>query len=139
MLFRLFLFGLVIFTIACGKSAKKGMMPEIEKADSAAFMFYHQAGQPRFFNLAKVNNMASLKDLVEDANSNVITVKDSCPTQGKVYFYGKGDAVYPLYFTTEKNCMIFSFIKTGEKYSVKMSEASLEKLKELEKQAKPLP
>jgi hypothetical protein len=70
--------------------------------------------------------------IAENVNDNVISGKDSCVTQGKIYGYGKGDAVIVVYFTREPNCMTMSFIKTGEKYFVRMSKSTKKILDDLE-------
>lgn len=108
--------------LACKDSAKKNMLPELAACDSAAVMYYHKPGNPRFFNMTKLFDKASLSLIAADLNGNIITPKDTCATQGKIYYYGKGDAVYIAYFTRAKECMTLSFIKTGNKYFVSMSE-----------------
>ncbi|MBK6633440.1 MAG: hypothetical protein IPG38_03160 [Chitinophagaceae bacterium] len=55
---------------------------------------------------------------------NELPGKTVVSQQGKIFFYGKGSAVYPVYFSTVADCMTFSFIKTGEKYFTKMGAGS---------------
>lgn len=123
----------VAFLISCGAKSKKGLMSELTYCDSAVVMYYHTPGDPRFFNMTKVKNMDSLTGIIKNVNNTPIGAKDSCLTQGKIYFYGKGEAVYPVYFSRKEDCMTFSFIKTGEKYFSSMSKASADLLSELEK------
>ena len=66
----------------------------------------------------------------------LISVTDSCVTQGKIYCYGKGDAVYVVYFTRQPDCMTLSFIRTGEKYFVRMNSDCKKILEDLLKVAK---
>ncbi|MEQ1677371.1 MAG: hypothetical protein ABL876_11755 [Chitinophagaceae bacterium] len=108
-------------------------MPEVNDCDSATVMYYHTLGDPRFFNMTRVKNMDSLSAIVRDVNKKLVPAKDSCVTQGKIYFYGKGGAVYPVYFSRKEECMTLSFMKTGEKYFTKMSTAAKEALDEMEK------
>jgi hypothetical protein len=72
----------------------------------------------------KIRNMDSLLAITSDVNEKIITGKDSCTSTGKIFFYGKGDAVYPVYFSIGTDCMTLSFIKTGVKYFTKMSDDS---------------
>ena len=123
--------------LACKDPAKNNMLPELAGCDSAAVMYYHKPGNPRFFNMTKLFDKTSLSLITADINGKIIA-GDTCATQGKIYYYGKGDAVYIAYFTRAKECMTFSFIKTGEKYFVKMSDEVKKLLDDLQKQAKEL-
>jgi hypothetical protein len=114
----------ILFLLSCTNPSKNNGMPEIKDCDSATVMFYKTPGNPRFFEMAKIKDMDSLDDIIADANGKMITGKDSCTSTGKIFFYGKGDAVYPVYFSTGAGCMTFSFIKTGEKYFTKMGAGS---------------
>ncbi len=125
-------FTAIFLLLSCTDHSKNNGMPEINDCDSATVMFYKTPGNPRFFEMAKIKNMDSLDDIIADANGKMITGKDSCTSTGKIFFYGKGDAVYPVYFSTGSGCMTFSFIKTGEKYFTKMGTGSktfLEKIR----------
>ena len=73
-------------------------MLELATCDSAAVMYYDEPGKPRFFNMAKLYDKASIAAISENVNGKLIAAKDSCVTQGKIYCYGKGDAVYVVYF-----------------------------------------
>ena len=125
---------LSFLVLACKDQAKKNMLPELATCDSAAVMYYHKPGNPRFFNMAKLFDKTSLSLIAADINGEII-VSDTCATQGKIYYYGKGDAVYVAYFTRAKECMTFSFIKTGEKYFVKMSDEAKKLLDSLQQKA----
>jgi hypothetical protein len=74
-----------------------------------------------------------------DVNDQVIKPKDTCNSQGKIYFYGKGGAVETIYFSRNKDCMTLSFIKTGEKYFTKMSDQTKLLLDSLEMNVTVLP
>lgn len=113
----------IFLLYSCSDSQKNNQMPEIYDCDSATIMYYKTPGNPRFFFMTKVRDMDSVAAITKDVNGKLITVKDSCITQGKIFFYGKGDAVYPVYFSTDADCMTLSFIKTGEKYFTTMSDA----------------
>lgn len=115
------------------------MLPALAESDSAIVMYYHIAGDPRFFNMIKVNEKNPLPVVTKDVNDKVISAKDTCTTQGKIYFYGKAGAVETVYFSRNKDCMTLSFIKTGEKYFTKMSDKAKELLDSLEKNVTVLP
>ena len=121
---------------SCGNIASQNMMPEMNSCDSAVIIYYHTPGNPRFFYMVKLKDKESLSVIAADANGKVIKSKDTCTSQGKIYFYGKGDAVYVTYFTRTDECRTFSFIKTGEKYFTRMSSESKELLDKLQKDAK---
>ena len=114
----------ILFLLSCTGPSKNNGMPEIKDCDSATIMYYKTPGNPRFFVMAKIKDMDSLDVITADANGEIITGKDSCISTGKIFFYGKGSAVYPVYFSTVADCMTFSFIKTGEKYFTKMGAGS---------------
>lgn len=136
---RLFLFSMaaiLVVTMACKDNAKKNIMPEMATCDSAVIMYYHTPGNPRFFNMVKLKDKESLSVIAADANGKVIRSKDTCTSQGKIYFYGKGDAVYVTYFSRIDDCKTLSFIKTGVKYFTRMSSESKELLDKLQKDAK---
>jgi len=138
MLRRIFLITITgsFFFTGCKDQSKKKLMPELITCDSIAVMYYHTPGNPRFFNMTKVHDKKILGTIAENINEEVIKSKDSCTTQGKIYYYGKGDAVYSVYFSRLKNCLTISFIKTGEKYFVSMNAATKKLLDELQKAAK---
>ena len=137
--------GLVIifFSLMAGsckqKTVKIKMLPALSESDSAIVMFYHKAGDPRFFNMIKVKEKNPLPVVTTEVNDKVITPKDTCTTQGKIYFYGKAGAVETVYFSRNKDCMTLSFIKTGEKYFTKMSDKAKGLLDSLEKNVTVLP
>ena len=115
------------------------MLPSLADSDSSVVMYYHSPGDPRFFNMIKVKGKNPLKVVAADVNDRVITAKDTCTTQGKIYFYGKAGAVETVYFSRNNDCMTLSFIKTGEKYFTRMSKESKELLNSLEKNVTVLP
>lgn len=121
------------------KTVMINMLPALAEADSAVVMYYHTKGNPRFFNMIKINTPRPLPVIVKDANDRVISAKDSCVTEGKIYFYGKAGAVETVYFSRNPDCMTLSFVKTGEKYFTEMSEVSKDLLNSLEKNVIVLP
>lgn len=131
-------FSLVV--VGCkSKTVKTKMLPVLSESDSAIVMYYHTPGDPRFFNIKKVVIRNPLPGIVNDVNEQVIEAKDSCVTQGKIYFYGKAGAVETIYFSRNKECMTLSFIKTGQKYFTAMSDDTKELLDSLEKNVTVLP
>jgi hypothetical protein len=116
----------------------KGLMEEVRLSDSAVVMFYKTPGNPRFFSYCKIKNISELFSIVDDINKPLSDSMKGCSTNGKIYFYGKADVVYPVYFTSDNACSGFSFIKTGEKYFTKMSIGSKAILDSLKHKAKDL-
>lgn len=102
----------------------KGMMDQINDADSAVVIYYKKPANPRFYRVLKVLDLQLLKPIIEDVNSAQIAANNNCPSLGKLYFYGKGDIVDVVYFSNADSCMSFSFIKNGEKYFTLMGERS---------------
>lgn len=121
------------------KTVKIKMLPSLADSDSSVVMYYHSPGDPRFFNMIKVKGKNPLPVVAADVNKRVITAKDSCATQGKIYFYGKAGVVETVYFSRNYECMTLSFIKTGEKYFTQMSKKAKELLDSLEKNVIVLP
>ena len=126
----------LFFLTGCKDQSKKNKMPELSTCDSDSVMFYHNPGNSRFFTMTKVYDKKKLSAIAGNINGKVISPADSCTTQGKIYYYGKADAVYIVYFYRAKDCMTVSFIKAGEKYFVGMREATKSLLNELQKTAK---
>lgn len=124
---------IVLVFVACSSDKGKNRIREILTCDSAVVMYYYTPGNPRFFNMTRVKNMDSLSVVANDVNNRPVNASDTCTTQGKIHFYGKGGAVYPVYFSRTGNCMQFSFIKTGVKYFSSMSDASKSVLDDMEK------
>ena len=118
---------------------KKNLLPALADSDSAIVMYYHTPGNPRFFNMTKVYDKAFIARFSETVNKKTTEAKENCTTQGKIYFYGKKGAVETIYFSRADSCMTLSFIKTGEKYFVKMNRELKQSLDELEKKAITLP
>ncbi|MDZ4794289.1 MAG: hypothetical protein SGI83_08445 [Bacteroidota bacterium] len=115
------------------------MLPALASSDSAVVMYYHSPGDPRFFNMVKLRNKNPLTTVTDDVNKRIISAKDTCTTQGKIYFYGKAGAVETVYFSRNTDCLTLSFIKTGEKYFTQMSEQTKGLLDSLEKNVTILP
>ena len=128
--------GLIGF-ISCQDNTKRELMNELRTTiDSASVLYYDTANNPRFFKYTKVAEVRSLSPVIADVNEKTINKRDDCATQGKIYFYGEEGKVYTVYFADSADCMTFSFIITGEKYFVKMSERAARLLKELKHKAK---
>lgn len=102
----------------------KGMMDQINAADSAVVIYYKKPSNPRFYRVLKVLDLQLLKPIIEDVNNAPIAANNNCPSLGKLYFYGKGDIVDIVYFSNADSCNSFSFIKNGEKYFTRMGERS---------------
>jgi hypothetical protein len=102
----------------------KGMMDQINAADSAVIIYYKKPANPRFYRVLKVLDIQLLKTVIADVNSTPIASNNNCPSLGKLYFYGKGDIVDVIYFSNADSCISFSFIKNGEKYTTRMGEKS---------------
>jgi len=135
---KLLLITLAFFLLIAGcKEAKNNnLMPELATCDSAVIMYYNEPGKPRFFKMTRLYDKESITALSDNVNGKLITAKDSCVTEGKIYGYGKGDAVYVVYFNKSDNCMVLSFIKTGEKYFISMNKTTQIILNDLQKTAK---
>ena len=102
----------------------KGMMDQINAADSAVVIYYKKPANPRFYRVLKVLDIQLLKPIIADVNSTPIVSNNNCPSLGKLYFYGKGDIVDVVYFSTADSCKSISFIKNGEKYFTHMGKRS---------------
>jgi hypothetical protein len=120
----------------CSGNSKNNMMPKLAYCDSAAVMFYNTPGNPRFFKMTKVHEKSVLSAIGKDVNGKVVSGKESCTTQGKIYYYGQKDEVFVVYFNKDDTCMLLSFIKTGEKYFTKMDKATKQILDDLQQNAK---
>lgn len=116
----------------------RGLMEDVRVSDSAVVMFYKTPGNPRFFSYCKIPKTSVLLSVVNDINKPLSDSIRGCTTSGKIYFYGKGDVVIPIYFSNDKICSTFSFIKTGEKYYTKMSMASKKILDSLKLESREL-
>ncbi len=125
-----------LLVTGCKDQSRNSLMPELAACDSATVMYYHTPGNPRSFNMVKVYDKTIITTIAKNVNDRLIAGKDSCVTRGKIYCYGKGDAVYVIYFTSEPDCRTLSFIKTGEKYFVRMNESSKKMLDDLQNKAK---
>jgi hypothetical protein len=101
---------------------KSKLMPDLITAESAYILYYNKAGEYRFYKTVVVKNRQLLLPVIKDINASVTSGKIQCFTEGKIHFYGKGDAVYTVYFSKIDSCKTFSFIVTGEKYFTKMSQ-----------------
>ena len=117
------------------KGGPNNLLPELYTCDSASIMYYHTPGNPRFFKMTKLADQSSLASIAADINGNTITANDTCASQGKIYYYGKADEVYVAYFNRAKECGTLSFIKSGHKYFVRMSDQVKKLLDELEQKA----
>lgn len=129
-------FVVLLFSCRGSDTSKVNLMPELAGCDSATIMFYTTPGNPRFFSMTKVYDKAMMATIENAVNGKTISGKDSCVTEGKIYFYGKGDAVYPVYYSREKNCMTLSFIRTGVKYYTRMPDKVNKLLDDWKKSAK---
>ena len=106
----------------------KGMMDQINAADSAVIIYYKTPANPRFYRVVKLLDLDVLQPMIADVNN--------CPSLGKLYFYGKGDIVDVVYFSNADSCKSFSFIKNGEKYTTRMGKKSQQLIDSLNVYAK---
>lgn len=114
----------------------KGMMDQINDADSAVVIYYNEPANPRFYRVFKVLDLQLLQPIISDVNNVLIEQKNDCPSLGKFYFYGKGDMVDVIYFSNADTCNSFSFIKNGEKHSTRMGERSEQLIDSISRYAK---
>ena len=114
----------------------KGMMDQINFADSAAIIYYKTPANPRFYRVVKMLDLDVLRPMIADVNSANIASNNNCPSLGKLYFYGKGDIVDVVYFSNADSCTSFSFIKNGEKYATRMGKKSQQLIDSLKVYAK---
>lgn len=133
--YLVFFSGIMSFVISCNQHGKTALQPEIMACDSAVVMYYNTAGDPRFFRMVKNYDKDFIISVHNAVNDKVIAAKESCITQGKIYFYGIKGAVYVVYFSRLEDCMTLSLIKTGEKYFAAMPKEVKQVLDELEKSA----
>ncbi len=131
--------GFCFWLAACKEPSKKNLLPQLAERDSAVVMYYHTAGDPRFFNMTKVYDKDFISMVANTVNKKMIKAKDTCTTQGKIYLYGKGGAVETIYFSRVNDCMTLSFIVTGEKYYTDMNRKIKDTLDALEKKVTILP
>ncbi len=102
---------------------KSNLLPGIHDADSAYILYYHKAGDHRFYSTTRVTDKKSLEPLMQAANETIIPNANDCITQGKIHFYATGGKVYTLYFSSADSCNTLSFIHTGEKYFTHLPKA----------------
>jgi len=125
-----------VLFFGCRDNAQRNLQPAIAGCDSATVMYYHTPGNPRFFNMTKVYDKGSIEVLSKAINGKVIKPKDTCTTQGKIYFYADKGAIYVTYFSRLDDCMTLSFMETGEKYFTKMTKGIRDSLNKWETKAK---
>lgn len=119
--------------IACQPSGTPNLLSELNSCDSAVVMYYKTPGNPRFFQMVKVYKPELLSSLATNANQPALTGLNDCTSEGKMYYYGDRGEVYVLYFATTDSCKRLSFIKTGEKYGVKLTPRNATILDSLKK------
>ena len=113
----------VLFFTHCSPTGTPNLLPELSNCDSAVVMFYDTPGNPRFFRIAKIYDKDKLNTIANAANQPAEIAERSCNTQGKIYYYGSKGEVFVLYFTHDAACKSLSFIKTGQKYEVRLPES----------------
>lgn len=112
---------LCLSLLACQPSGTPNLLSELNSCDSAVVMYYKTPGNPRFFQMVKVYKPELLSSLATNANQPALTGLNDCTSEGKMYYYGDRGEVYVLYFAATDSCKRLSFIKTGEKYGVKLT------------------
>ena len=118
----LFLSIAILTILSCQSLGKPNRMSELSACDSAIVMYYNTPGNSRFFKMVKVYDTSILRTLADNANQLAQTGIEDCVSEGKIYYYGDKGEVYVLYFTS--SCSRLHFIKTGEKYSVRLHSRS---------------
>ncbi|MBM3915279.1 MAG: hypothetical protein FJ348_04465 [Sphingomonadales bacterium] len=111
----------VLSLLSCQAPGTPNMLTELSACDSAVVMYYKTPGNPRFFQMVKVYKPELLTSLAANANQPALAGLNECTSEGKIYYYGYRGEVLVLYFTVADSCKRLSFIKTGEKYGVKLS------------------
>lgn len=115
-------------------------MEPITKSDSATVIYYLEPGKPRFFKITKIKDFSRLAQSMNDILVPPSFSSQSCQTDGKIYFYGTKDEVYVTYFSLNDSCKTFSFVHTGVKYVLPMSESAFNELKSLKMESvEPMP
>ena len=109
------------FAEAHSPDGTPNLLTELRDCDSAVVMYYKKPGNPRFFQMVKVYKPELLSSLAANANQPALAGLNECTSEGKIYYYGDRGEVLVLYFTVADSCNRLSFIKTGEKYGVKLS------------------
>ena len=112
---------LCLSLLACQPSGTPNLLTELNSCDSAVVIYYKTPGNPRFFQMVKVYKPELLSSLATNANQPALTGLNDCTSEGKMYYYGDRGEVYVLYFAATDSCKRLSFIKTGEKYGVKLT------------------
>lgn len=133
---RTFFWGMLVLCLsllACQPSGTPNLLSELNSCDSAVVMYYKTPGNPRFFQMVKVYKSELLNSLATNANQPALTGLNDCTSEGKMYYYGDRGEVYVLYFATTDSCKRLSFIKTGEKYGVKLTPRNATILDSLKK------
>ena len=121
---RTFFWGMLVLCLsllACQPSGTPNLLSELNSCDSAVVMYYKTPGNPRFFQMVKVYKPELLNSLAANANQPALIGLNDCTSEGKMYYYGDRGEVYVLYFAATDSCKRLSFIKTGEKYGVKLT------------------
>ena len=124
---------LCLSLLACQPSGTPNLLTEQNSCDSAVVIYYKTPGNPRFFQMVKVYKPELLSSLATNANQPARSGLKDCTSEGKIYYYGDREEVLVLYFTVADSCKRLSFIKTGEKYGVKMTSRNAAILDSLKK------
>ena len=133
---RTFFWGMLVLCLsllACQPSGTPNLLTELNSCDSAVVIYYKTPGNPRFFQMVKVYKPELLSSLATNANQPARSGLKDCTSEGKIYYYGDREEVLVLYFTVADSCKRLSFIKTGEKYGVKMTSRNAAILDSLKK------
>lgn len=129
---------LLVFLIleGCGEKGQPNLMPETNGADSVAILYYKTPGNPRFFTFSKSRDTNQMQVLSRNINEPARHMKKDCATEGKIFFYRGTEEAYPVYFSLQEGCEQLYFIRTGEKYFVKLREDVKKVLAEWKKDAR---
>lgn len=111
------------------------MLPLLSTSDSAVVLYYMDPGEPRFYRISKVYNTGFIDQMATAINRRAVKRKLACLTEGKIHFYRSGGAVETIYFSRVDSCRYLSFIKTGEKYVLRMPASVLDSLDHYQKRS----
>ncbi|ULQ56357.1 hypothetical protein KJS94_17035 [Flavihumibacter rivuli] len=125
---------LSMLAMACGERPDgrvKGasLYPELVLTDSVQVIYYDTLGEERNFTFFSSTDTSIIAPVVKDASAMTIDTT-TCPKEGKIYCFVKGNIYTTIYFSTGKGgCSPhFRCIRDAQLYCFSMSERSRELL-----------
>jgi hypothetical protein len=116
-----------------------GFQPAIKSADSVQVIFYtNPDGDPkrytRYYTLVNLSDSLHIKTLkasIDKSFERLESVK-SCRSEGKFFFFSKGNPVQTIYFSNRgDSCNHLYFIADGWFYYMPMDSTTAQNLKDL--------